>query len=119
MCPERFDISSVPAPDKFSVIVNVVVKAEGNTMEPAPTVKLNMVVICAPAEGVNVREPPALFTIMFGKDVDPAEEKVAALEVSKFQVDDEAEIPPPDLTKLPFTVMFGTFRVALLLKVKL
>ena len=56
---------------------------------------------------------------MFGKDVDPAEEKVAALEVSKFHVDDEAVIPPPDLTKLPFTVMFGTFRAAPLLNVKL
>ena len=119
MWPAILDISSVPAPDKFSVIVNVVVKAEGNTMEPAPTVKLNIVVVCAAAEGVNVREPPALFTIMFGKDADPAEEKVAALEVSKFHVDDEAVIPPPDLTKLPFTVMLGTFRVALLLNVRL
>ena len=113
------DISSVPAPDKFSVIFKVVVKVEGNTIEPAPTVKLSMVVVCPAAEGVNVRDPPGLFTIILGNDTVPTGEKVAALEVSKLHVDDEAVIPPADRRKLPFTVILGTFLVALLLNVKL
>ena len=56
--------------------------------------------------------------MIFGKDIVPAEEKVAALEVSKVHEVDVAVIPPPDLVKLPFTVMLGTVRVALLLNVK-
>jgi hypothetical protein len=116
--PAILDISSVPAPDKFSVTVNVVVNAELNAKEPAPTVRLSKVVVCPPAEGVNVKLPPALFTMILGKDIVPAEEKVAALEVSKVNDVDEAVIPPPDLVKLPFTVMLGMVLVALLLNVK-
>ncbi len=78
-----------------------------------------MVVVCDIAEGVNVREPPALLTTIFGNETDPTGENVAAFAVSKVHVDEDAVIAPPDLRKLPFTVMLGTLRAALLLNVKL
>jgi hypothetical protein len=77
-----------------------------------------MVVVCEIAEGVNVKEPPALLTTMFGKDAEPAE-NVAALAVSNVHVEDDATMPPADLKKLPFTVMLGTLRAPLPLNVKL
>jgi hypothetical protein len=78
-----------------------------------------MVVVCEIAEGVNVKEPPALLTTIFGKDTDPTGENVAALAVSNVHVEDDATMPPADLKKLPFTVMLGTLRAALPLNVKL